>query len=126
MDKRENAVRYKQNGMNCCQAVLAAYADELGMPVEILKQLGAGFGSGMGGMDGTCGALCVAEMVLGLKNCKNGPVTKQAKQIHAAFTQKSGASICRELKQMTNGRPLCSCDDCVRNAVDAVEENIHP
>lgn len=119
MEKREEAVSYKHNGMNCCQAVLAAYAGELGMPVEVLTRLGAGFGAGMGGMDGTCGALCGAEMVLGLKN--NGPVSKQAKALHADFTQKSRASICRDLKSITDGKPLCSCDDCVRHAVDALE-----
>ena len=48
---------------------------------------------------------------------------KQAKSIHASFNDKCGATICKDLKQMTDGKPLCSCDDCVRNAVAVIEEN---
>ena len=49
--------------MNCCQAVLTAFADKLGKSEEELKRLGSGFGSGMGTMEGTCGALVGAIMV---------------------------------------------------------------
>ena len=122
MNKREKAVEYKHNGYNCCQAVLAAFKDEAGINGETAKRLGAAFGAGMGGMEGTCGALCGAEMVLGLKNHSGAPVTKQARQLHSLFTQKCGASICKDLKAVTDGKPLCSCDDCVRNAVSAAEE----
>lgn len=124
MDRRENAVEYKHRGYNCCQAVLAAYKDKLGMSDEMTKKLGAGFGAGMGGMEGTCGALCGAEMVLGLSESGEGSIMKQAKDIHSSFKNKCGATICRDLKQNINGRPLCSCDDCVRNAVSVVEESV--
>lgn len=123
MDKRENAVAYKHNGCNCCQAVLAAYSNETGMSEDMVRKLGAGFGAGMGGMEGTCGALCGAEMVLGLK--AGGSVSRQAKELYTSFKEKCGATICRELKQRTaDGKPLCDCDDCVRNAVAAVEERL--
>ncbi len=122
MEKRENAVEFKHNGFNCCQAVLAAYKDELGISEEMSKKLGAGFGAGMGGMEGTCGALCGAEMVMGLTGSDGKPASKQAKDIHAAFKTKCGATICRELKSVTDGKPLCSCDDCVRFAVEEIED----
>ena len=34
-----------------------AYEKELGRPAEDILAMGSGFGSGMGGMEGTCGAL---------------------------------------------------------------------
>ena len=54
-EKRELAVRNKHNGMNCCQAVIAVYAEELGIDIETAKKLGAAFGMGMGNMSGNCG-----------------------------------------------------------------------
>ena len=64
MPRRERAVMYKSN-YNCCQAVLLAYAPELDLPEDRLLAMGACFGSGMGSMDETCGALCGAQMVQG-------------------------------------------------------------
>ncbi len=123
-DKKELAVYYKHNGNNCCQAVLLAFADELAVPPEILRQMGAAFGGGMGCMEGTCGALCAAEMLLGLKQFQGRPVLSTARQIHQDFTQKCGASVCKDLKGIETGTVLCSCDDCVRNAAESAENYI--
>ncbi|MBO5560240.1 MAG: C_GCAxxG_C_C family protein [Firmicutes bacterium] len=121
MDRKETAVMYKHSGCNCAQAVIAAYKDELKISEYDAKRLGAAFGSGMGGMEGTCGALCGAETVLGLLKYTDAPIMRQARELHSKFTQACGASICRELKQVTDGKPLCSCDDCVRNAVSVLD-----
>ena len=122
MERTEKAVECKQNGCNCCQAVLLAFSDVLGLPEETLKRLGAAFGSGMGGMDGTCGALCGAEMVLGLRDYAGKPMHAAAKAVHESFREKSGATICRELKGIGTGNVLSSCDDCVRHGVEVVIE----
>ena len=66
MNRDQKAIRYKQSGCNCCQAVLCAFADQLDIDETILKQLGAAFGMGMGGMEGNCGALIAAQMILGM------------------------------------------------------------
>ena len=71
---------------NCCQAVVAALADD-----PQLLNAASGFGGGMGSGQGPCGALI-------------------------------GAVICRELKGLGAGTVLCSCDDCVRNAVESYQE----
>ncbi|MBR6266869.1 MAG: C_GCAxxG_C_C family protein [Selenomonadaceae bacterium] len=120
MERAEKAVEFKHQGYNCCQAVLAAFADVVDLPEETLKRIGAPFGSGMGGMDGSCGALCGAEMVLGLKDYEGKPMHAKAKALHEDFRAKSGATICRELKGIDTGKVLCSCDDCVRHGVQAV------
>jgi len=124
MPRCERAVMHKRN-YNCCQAVLLAYAPELGLPEDRLLAMGACFGSGMGSMDETCGALCGAQMVQGLLKYDNCRMNPQASQLRAEFEQRCGATRCRDLKGVgTDHGPLCSCEDCVRNAVNCLEETL--
>lgn len=124
MPRRERAVMYKRN-YNCCQAVLLAFAPELDMPEEKLLAMGACFGSGMGCMEETCGALCGAQIAQGLLKYDNCRMNPQASQLRAEFEQRCGATRCKELKGVgTDHGMLCSCEDCVRHAVDALEETL--
>ena len=124
MPRRERAVMYKRN-FNCCQAVLLAFAPELDMPEEKLLAMGACFGSGMGCMEETCGALCGAQIAQGLLKYDNCRMNPQASQLRAEFEQRCGATRCKELKGVgTDHGMLCSCEDCVRHAVDALEETL--
>lgn len=121
MDRKEHAVELKHNGYNCCQAVLCAYKDELNLPEETLRKMGAAFGVGMGCMGGTCGALCAAEMILGMKRYEGKPILKDAAALHSEFAKVSGATICKDLKGIETGKVICECDDCIRNAVAILE-----
>lgn len=121
MNRAENAVAYKRGGSNCAQAVLLAFANKVGLSEEQLRALGAGFGTGMGSLDATCGALCAAQMILGMLTFQGRPIIKNARALHDAFKQTCGSTDCGELKGV-KGRPmLCPCDDCVRNAVKLLE-----
>jgi hypothetical protein len=71
-------------------------------------------------MEATCGALCAAEIILGLTKYEGKSVLRDAAAIHKAFVDKCGASICKDLKGMGTGVVLCDCDDCVRHAVEIV------
>ncbi len=122
MDRKELAVQYKHSGCNCCQAVLKAFKDDVDVPEEILMQMGSGFGTGMGCLEATCGSLCGATMIAGLKNDKGTPTVMTSRELLADFKANSGATICKELKGIETGKVLCECDDCVRNAVTAVEK----
>ena len=122
MDRKEKAIDHKHNGCNCCQSVLLAFADKSGMAEEDLKRLGSAFGGGMGCMEGTCGALSGAGIILGLNKYQGKPVGRDAAALHKSFTEKCGASICKDLKGRDTGVVVCGCDDCVRNAVAALEE----
>ena len=102
--------------MNCCQAVLVAFADRLGKSEDELLRLGSGFGSGMATMEGTCGALVGAIMVSSLLS-QDGEARNNSRTIMSRFKELCGATICRELKGIGTGKVLCSCEDCVRNAV---------
>ena len=42
----------------------------------------------------------------------------------APFAELCGATICRDLKGIGTGKVLCSCEDCVRNAVLSAGEAI--
>ena len=122
MDKKEKAVELKHGGYNCAQAVLCVFTEETGLSEEFLKRIGAGFGVGMGCMEATCGALISAEMLMGLEKYKGTPVLRTAKEMHQKFTEKCGASICKDLKGRDSGLVICECDDCVRCAVELAEE----
>ena len=121
MNREDNAVLFKHSGCNCCQAVLLSYADKLGLDESTLRALGAGFGSGMGCLEGNCGALIGAVMADDLMNSRKG--ASEARNILSAFRQSCGAITCKELKGIETGKVLCSCDDCVRNAVRILEGN---
>ena len=65
--RKHKAAEKLQNGThNCAQAIICTYADLIGIDEETGRNLGNAFGSGMGNMEGTCGALVGAGIVLGL------------------------------------------------------------
>ena len=113
--RKEYAAKRKKE-MNCCQAVLVAFADKLGKNEDELLRLGSGFGSGMATMEGTCGALVGAIMVSSLLS-PDGEARNNSRAIMSRFKELCGATICRDLKGIGTGKVLCSCEDCVRNAV---------
>ena len=121
MPRQEVAVMYKRT-VNCCQAVLLAFAPELGLPEERLMAMGACFGSGMGCMEETCGALCGAQIAQGMLKFDNARMNPQANKLRALFEQRCGATRCKDLKGAVTGQVLCSCEDCVRHAVASLEE----
>ncbi len=122
MVKREDVLTVKkEKGANCCQAILLAYKDELGLDEAFLMRMGSCFGGGMGTTYGTCGALCGAEMVTGLMKYKGENLRTTAAEVQEAFKSKCGATVCRDLKGLDTGEVLCPCDDCVLNAVDVVK-----
>ncbi len=118
--RAEEAAKLKQSSCNCCQAVLAVLADQTGLDEEQLLALGSGFGSGMGNMEATCGALVGAAMAGGLKIRTRTSV--YSRRMSELFAQRCGATHCGELKGRGTGKMLCSCEDCVRNAVRAYAE----
>lgn len=120
-DRGEYAVWLKHHGYNCCMAVLMAYIDEIGLPEDSLRRLGVAFGTGMGGMNGNCGALIAAEMILGWKEYEGKPLHAKAREVHDQFLQTCGATVCRTLKGVDTGTVLCSCEDCIRAAVHILE-----
>ena len=68
-----------------------------------------------------CGADAPAVMAAGsVTDGKGTPRT--ARSILTSFQEKSGATICKDLKGVETGKVLCPCAQCVRNAVLAAGE----
>lgn len=121
-ERANQAAQWKATGIyNCAQAVTQAFADQIPVEAETLKKLGAGYAAGMGCMESTCGALIGAVMVAGVVT--NGKGTPRiSKELLQSFQEKCGATICKDLKGVETGAPLCPCPECVRNAVLALAE----
>ena len=87
---------------NCTQSVLCAWEDKIPVDHDTLMKLGAGYGAGMGCMQATCGALIGAVMAAGsVTDGKGTPRT--ARSILTSFQEKSGATICKDLKGVETG-----------------------
>ena len=116
-ERAEKTVALKASGQyNCSQAVTAALADETPLTEEQLRAVAAGFCAGMGNLEATCGALIGAGMIAGLKTEGKGTLAV-TRQIQEEFGKRCGAIKCKDLKAITDGKPLCPCEECVRNAV---------
>lgn len=105
MNYKEKATAYFNQGYNCCQAVVLAFHQELGMDKETALKLASSFGAGMGGLREVCGAVSGMFMVAGLKQGYTGAKDMDGKNAHyqliqdlaEEFKQKHPSIICREL-----------------------------
>lgn len=126
METRKNiAKEKKQKGAyNCAQAITHTYSDIAGIDEEQAMNVASAFGSGMGNMEGTCGALVGAGIVLGLVNKDKVKSIQQMRQIMAKFQQRNGATQCKLLKGVGTHIVLRGCPDCVADAAEFLEEQI--
>jgi len=80
MSKADLALDCFKEGFNCSQAVVSAFAPELGLDRETALRVAAAFGGGMGRTGETCGAVSGALMAIGLRYGQSTPEDKQAKE----------------------------------------------
>lgn len=91
---------------NCSQSVVKVFQDKLPVGEDTLMKLTAGYAAGMGCMESTCGALVGAVMVAGILT--DGIATPRiSKELLQKFEAKCGATICKDLKGIETGKPLC-------------------
>lgn len=121
--RKEIAANYKRQGThNCTQAVLCAYCDKTGFDEETIKNVGNSFAAGMGNMEGTCGAIVGAGIVLGLATKDKARSIKGMRRIMEKFQQRNGATQCKLLKGAGTGKVLRECPLCVADASEFLEE----
>ena len=91
------------------------YEDVVKLPGSMLTN---GKGSGM-------------AMIIGLSNSRGnteegsgskGDTYKKLRTYIGKFKEKNGSCICRELKGVETGKVLCSCPQCITDAVALTEE----
>lgn len=123
--RKHKAAEKLQNGThNCAQAVICTYADFAGIDEETARNLGNAFGAGMGTMEGTCGALVGAGVVLGMATKDRAAARKGMRQIMTQFQQRNGATQCKLLKGVGTGVVLRECTGCVVDAAELLEEQL--
>ncbi len=141
MDHGAKAEALFKEGYNCAQAVLVAYAEELGLPVETAMKLSSSFGGGMGRMREVCGACSGMFMAAGLLYGYDNPETgapkmelyERVRELADRFRKENGSIICRELLEgaQVGGTPEARtaqyyqkrpCGEYVRIAAQILEE----
>lgn len=109
---------------NCAQAVICTYCDKAGIAEDMAYEIGNAFAGGMGNTEGTCGALVGAGVVLGLAKRDRAEAMKAMRRIMTKFSERNGATRCKELKGIESGEILRECPDCVADAAEFLEEEI--
>jgi len=73
-------------------------------------------------MEGTCGSLVGAGLVLGLYNKDKAKSRRQMRQIMTKFQERNGATQCKMLKGVGTKVVLRECTGCVADAAEFLEE----
>lgn len=119
------AEKKRLNTHNCAQAVVCTYCDLVGLPEQTALDIAGAYGTGMGNMEGTCGALVGAGMIVGLTTKDRMASRARMKVMMEQFRQRNGATQCKLLKGVGTGKPLRECPDCVADACEFLEEFIN-
>ncbi len=101
----QKAVAFFEQGYNCAQATAAAFADHIGMEAKAVHKVMAGFGGGMGGSRGTCGAVSAMVFVAGAVAGGYAPTDRASKKalydtvkkMLGEFSQRHATTSCYEL-----------------------------
>lgn len=133
MSRIDEATKRQMSGYNCSQAVACTYCDYAGVDEKTMKNITQGFGVGLGAtMEGNCGAISGAAIVIGLINSKNEDelesrkkTMKETKELVECFKERNREVTCKKLKGVEGGTVLRSCKDCVRDAAEFLEEIIN-
>lgn len=128
---QEKAKNRFQKNYNCCQAVACACCEQYGINEEDMFRLTEGFGSGIGGLKDTCGAVMGIFLILSLKNSAGNltepMLTKfdtydKIQKAAEKFRKCRGSLYCRDLKTEEGTQPLSCCMACVEDAAGILEE----
>lgn len=126
-ERVRKAVENKNSGqLNCAQSVACAFSDLTGLEESAVRAATSAFGSGMGNMEGTCGALTGAAVIVGLTVDDRVKSRATMKGIMEKFQTRNGCTICKCLKGVGTGKPLRSCPDCVADAAEFLSGALCP
>lgn len=100
-----------RQGYNCCQSVVVAFADRIGMEKDAAAKLVSGFGGGFSRLREVCGAVSgmvfIANALCGY--CRpDDPVGKAAhyaliQKLAKEFRSRAGSIICRDILGLPEG-----------------------
>lgn len=104
MTKGDKAFENFNSGMNCAQAVLCAFTDEIGIDYETALRLSLPFGGGLGRLRLTCGAVAGMAMAYGLIKGVGTVPTHDEK----LDNYKGVVYLTDEFKKLNRGTIICS------------------
>ncbi|MBO7675761.1 MAG: C_GCAxxG_C_C family protein [Atopobiaceae bacterium] len=105
MSYQENVERFQtmlDEGSHCSQCVFGYWAERMGLDDEFARRASSGLGMGVNHGD-SCGAVTATVLALGLArgatsgDAKNGGVEDLVKDVEAAFVERNGSLLCRDL-----------------------------
>lgn len=112
---------FKEEGFNCCQAVVLAYNDLFGLEDETAAAISSGFGGGMGRLREVCGSVSGMVLLAGLLKPACDPSDKAARtgnyalvqEVAGEFKAMNGSIVCKELLGLgkTGGQAVHSSGD---------------
>ena len=126
----EETIARHDKGFNCAQAVACTYCDLVGVDEETMFRMTEALGLGMGGMQGTCGAVSGACVLAGMKRStgnleapnSKAESYKLSREITQKFLERNGSLTCKDLKGVETGKVLRSCPDCIRDAAAIADQ----
>ncbi|MCL2589065.1 MAG: C-GCAxxG-C-C family protein [Oscillospiraceae bacterium] len=127
------------DGLNCAQAVFSTHGDRPGLDTETALKIASGFGSGMGRLCETCGAVTGAYMAIGLRFGHSSADDLEAKiktyglvqEFSRRFKERNQSTLCEELlgfnmnttdKEMVRQRVKIVCPKLVKDSAEILEE----
>jgi C_GCAxxG_C_C family probable redox protein len=123
----EKAEALRFEGYNCCQAVFAAFSDEIGIDEKTALKLTLPFGGGIVSARETCGAFIGMLMVLGMKYgfSKVDPDAraehyKMLDMAKMKFVMRAKSDNCGKLLEIDSSRE--GCNKLVNIAVEIIEK----
>ncbi len=140
MERGQKAIEYFNNGNSCAQSVVLAFQDRLDLTEDQIRRAASSFGSGMGRLQSTCGALTGGYMVMGLmtpvandKEARSSQY-RDIRRFTKKFEEQHGSSVCRQLTGcdflteegeasfQDKGLKQSVCTPCVRTSVALLEK----
>jgi len=91
---------------NCCESVLLALSEYLGMKSELIPRIGTAIGAGVGLNGLLCGSISSVALAIGMKYGRSSaeespqPVWEMIDDYVTAFKDKFGAVNCRQLTKL--------------------------
>lgn len=116
-ERVEKAKRLFTEGYNCCQSVVLAFDDVIGLDRELLAAMTSGFGGGVGRQREVCGCVSGMTFLTGFICPAADPSIKEDRTANYALVQElcgifkaeCGSIICKELLglvPMGSGAPV--------------------
>lgn len=132
LDKMKAASDCYKKGCTCSQAILCAYADELGMEKETAYRMMEGFGCGMGEMQELCSALAAAVCVISFRVSRGrsepgygrSETYEGVRRIMEIFRREYGGITCGEILRGASSKEA-DCSMKVKDMVIMIDRVIY-